>query len=80
MSGNRQQTLVVARQLLRTFGSAPDPRRRAQAVMSELKLAEDWPTAGRRALDAADFWVRNHPPLSALEPRLRNLLLQLAKD
>ena len=80
MSGSRQQALVVARQLVRTFASAPDARRRAQAVISELKRAEDWPVPARNAIAAVDGWLAAGPPMEALEARLRALLTQLAKD
>lgn len=79
MSGSRQQALVVARQLVRTFGSAPDPRRRAQAVLSELKRADDWSAAGLQGIAAADAWLQTLPSIAALEPRLRDLLGRLAK-
>ena len=80
MTGNRQQALVVARQLVRTFGSAPDARRRAQAVLAELRRADDeWSAAGLRDLAAMEAWLRTVPPLSDLEPRLRDLLGRLAK-
>ena len=80
MSGSRHQTLVVARQLVRTFASAPDARRRAQAVIAELKRADDWPIPSRNAILAADTWLAGGPPMSALEARLRALLARLAKD
>lgn len=35
MSGSRQQALVVARQLVRTFASVPDARRQIEAAVSE---------------------------------------------
>jgi broad specificity phosphatase PhoE len=79
MTGSRQQALVVARQLVRTFGSAPDPRRRAQAVMSELRRADDWSAAGLQGLEVADAWLRTLPPVTALQPRLRELLIHLTK-
>lgn len=78
MIGSRQHALVVARQLVRTFGSAPDPRRRAQAVMSELRRADDWSAAGVQGIKAVDAWLGGLPPVSALEPRLRDLLVRLA--
>lgn len=77
MSGSRQQALVDARKLVRTFASAPDPRRRAQAVLSELRHADDWPPAARREIEAADAWLRGSPPADSLEARLRLLLTRL---
>jgi hypothetical protein len=79
MSGSRQQALVDARKLVRTFASAPDARRRAQAVMSELRHADGWNATAQRDIDAVDAWLRTSPSVSALEPRLRELLDRLAK-
>jgi hypothetical protein len=69
---------MEARKLVRTFGSAPDPRRRAQAVLSELKHAEGWSAAAQHEISAVDRWLRGAPSATALEPRLRALLTQLA--
>ena len=80
MSGTRQQALVDARKLVRTFASAPDSRRRAQAVISELKRADGWSVSARNAIAAADDWLATGPPMSGLEPRLRDLLTRLVKD
>jgi hypothetical protein len=80
MTGTRQQALVIARQLVRTFRSAPDPRRRAQAVISELKHANDWSPSSWQSLEATDAWLHTLPPLAALEPRLRDLLVRLTKN
>ncbi len=79
MSASRQQALADARKLARTFAAAPEPRRRAQAVISELKRAEGWSVTAQRALDAADMWVRSNPAVATLEPRLRELLIQMEK-
>jgi hypothetical protein len=80
MFGSRQQALVVARQLVRTFASAPDARRQAQAVIAELKRADEWPVPARNAIAAADAWLAAGPPMAALEARVRVLLTRLAKD
>ncbi len=80
MSGSRQQALVVARQLVRTLPSAPDARRRAQALIAELKRADDWSVPARNAIAVADAWLTAGPPLSELEGPLRALLTRLAKD
>jgi len=78
MSGDRQQALVEARKLVRTFGSAPEPRRRAQAVLSELKRAQGWSAAAQREISAVDAWLQGAPSVTTLEPRLRALLALLA--
>lgn len=77
MSGSRQQALAEARKLVRTFGSAPDPRRRAQAVLSELKRVDGWTSAGLSDIAAVDAWLQSAPSVTALEPRLRALLEKL---
>jgi hypothetical protein len=79
MTGSRDQALADARKLLRGFGAAPDARRRAQAVLSALRQADDWSAAGRRQIEAADAWLRGGPSVTALEPQLRALLAALAK-
>jgi hypothetical protein len=78
MSGSRQEALAEARRLLRTFGSAPDARRRAQAVLSELKHADGWSSSQQEKIAAADSWLQGAPALTALEPRLRALLTSLS--
>src|SRR4051812_37447473 len=65
MSGSRQQSLVDARRLMRTFASAPDARRRAQAVISELRHGEGWAPAAQQAIAATDTWLSTSPPLTA---------------
>lgn len=77
MSSSRQQALAEARKLVRTFGSAPDPKRRAQAVLSELRHAEAWPPQAGREIADVDAWLQTAPPVTALEPRLRALLAKL---
>jgi hypothetical protein len=79
MSGSRQQALVDARKLVRTFASAPDARRRAQEVLAELKRADDWSGAGWKQIEAVDAWLQSKPSVSALEPRLRALLSGLSE-
>lgn len=79
MTGSRDQALADARKLLRGFAAAPDARRRAQAVLSALRQADDWSAPGRRQIEAADAWLRGGPSVTALEPQLRALLAALAK-
>lgn len=78
MSGSRQQALADARKLVRSFGSAPDARQRAQAVISELQHADDWPPKALREIAAVEAWLRDTPASTALEPRLRSLLAALS--
>ena len=77
MSDDPRQALAEARKLLRTFRSAPDPRRRAHEVVSTLKRGGGWPPAALRELALVDTWLGAAPPVDALEPRLRALLTRL---
>jgi hypothetical protein len=76
--GSRQQALAEARKLVRTLASAPDPKRRAQAVLSELRHSGGWSPEARSAIEAADAWLRERPAVEAIGPRLRALLARLA--
>lgn len=77
MSETCEQALADARRLVRTFGSAPEPRRRAQAVLSGLIWAEGWSAPQRAAIEGFRDWLRGEPAVSALEPRCRALLSAL---
>jgi hypothetical protein len=79
MSSSQHQALAEARKLVRTFTSAPDARRRAQAVMSELRHAEAWSVAAQGEIDAVETWLRIAPSASTLEARLRALLAALGE-
>ena len=78
MTGSRDLALAEARKLFRGFSAAPDARRRAQAVLSALRQADDWNALGRQRLEAAEAWLRAGPPANVLEPKLRALLAALA--
>ncbi|WP_421937306.1 hypothetical protein [Phenylobacterium sp.] len=77
MSETCEQALANARRLVRTFGSAPEPRRRAQAVLSQLTRAEGWSAHQRASIEGFRDWLRGEPAVSALEPRCRGLLSAL---
>lgn len=74
MADSPHQALADARKLVRTFQSAPDPRRRAQEVLSVLKRSEGWSPAAAREIVAVDAWLRSQPSVLELAPRLRALL------
>jgi len=78
MDGSRQQALRDARKLVRTFGSAPDGKGRAQAVLAELRRADGWTEPQRREITDVAAWLTAGPPVTALEPRLRALLAALS--
>lgn len=79
MPGNREQAIAFARKLLRTFASAPDARRRAQEVLSELRRCDDWSSLEFSELHATAEWLRSAPPTPALEIRLRQVVAQLSR-
>ena len=78
MSDDYRPALTSARKLVRTFGSAPDPRRRAQEVLSELKRDANWSVAAQHEIAALESWLRSVPSVDALAPRLRAVLTRLA--
>ena len=78
MNGSRLQALQDARKLVRTFGSAPDARGRASAVLSELKRAEGWSDGQRREIAAVAEWLQAGPSVTTLEARLRALIAALS--
>jgi hypothetical protein len=77
MADSPRQALLDARKLVRTFASAPDPRRRAQEVLSVLRRAEGWPPDAMTEIAATDGWLRDHPSVLALAERLRGMLAKL---
>jgi hypothetical protein len=64
---------------MRIFGSVPDPRRRAHAVISELRHGEGWTPAAQQTIAARDIWLSTAPAMLALEQTVRDLLERLAK-
>lgn len=79
MSGHRQHALAAARKLVRTFASAPDARRRAQAIVSELRHADEWSAPEQREIEALDLWLRGAPPLNELQPRCQAAVSRLGQ-
>ncbi len=61
MSAIRSEALMAARKRLRTFGSAPDPKKQARELYSELFRADGWTPRER---DAIDTWRDAHEPLT----------------
>lgn len=77
MADTPRQALLDARKLVRTFASAPDPRRRAQEVLSVLKRADGWAPDAMAELAATDDWLRDHPSVLVLADRLRTMITKL---
>ena len=71
MPVSRSEALAAARKLLRMFGSAPDPRRRAREFYSEL---------AQSAIEGFGAWVLGAPPTAELRLRAEHLFAALADD
>lgn len=79
MSLGRNGALAVARQLLRTLASAPEPRRHARMIYSELSAVEDWTPVERNAIDALGAWLQGQPPIRELKPRCAEVVAGLGR-
>jgi hypothetical protein len=79
MSVSGAAALAAARRLLRTFASAPDPRRQARMIYSELASGEGWTRAQRREIDALGVWLGDDPAIGDLKPRCAGLLARLER-
>lgn len=79
MSSNRQEVLVAAKRLRRSFAGAPDPRRHARSFCQTVRSIDDLTVAESQDLAAFAAWLDDNPPSSALEPRCRNILASLLK-
>jgi len=77
MDGEQAEALAVARKLVRTLDSAPDPLRQAQGAVAGLLRTGPWsPTAERQILDLA-AWLATRPPPSGLKARCQSVLRTL---
>ena len=77
MSVSGEAALAAARRLLRTFSSAPDPRRQARMIYSELAGAEGWAKAEQKEVDALGAWLQGLPSIADLKPRCADVLTKL---
>jgi hypothetical protein len=74
---SRGEVLAAAKKLLRTFDSAPEPRRQARSIHSELAHGDGWSLSERAAIDALGLWLQEQPPISELRPRCKRVLAAL---
>jgi hypothetical protein len=74
---SRGEALAAGKKLLRTFDSAPEPRRQARALYAELTRAAGWTGGERRQIEAFGEWLISLPSVSELKPRCGELLAQL---
>ena len=77
MSLTRGEALTCARKLLRTFASAPDPRRQAQAIYSQLAHVDGWAPADQVQIDALGAWLADSPRQADLKSRCQQILAKL---
>jgi hypothetical protein len=80
MSVSRSEAFWAARKRLRTFGSAPDPKKQAREVYSELVRADGWTPRERDAIETFGAWLLDYPATSELRPRCEQLLATLAEN
>ena len=74
---SRGEVLATARKLLRTFASAPEPRRQAQSIYSELVHGDGWTPREREAIEARGAWLQGLPRLAELKLRCEQVLTAL---
>ncbi len=77
MAFSRAEALMTAHRLRRTLASAPDPRRQAQALYTELVHTEGWDLAEQRRILAYGSWLAGRPALADLKPAIEKLLSKL---
>jgi len=77
MGAGRGEALSMARKLVRTLDSAPDPRQQAQAAISTLLRESVWAPAEQKELLDLAAWLAQRPAPMALKPRLRAMLRTL---
>lgn len=74
---SRAEALSVVRRMLRGFAGAPDARRHAQSLYSELVRAEGWSRGEQDLIVALGVWLQGRPSLSELKPRCEQLVGRL---
>jgi hypothetical protein len=79
MSLGRNSALAAARQLLRTFASAPEPRRHARMIYAELSAVDGWTRTEQTAVDALGSWLQDQPPIAELKPRCAKIVAGLGQ-
>lgn len=75
---SRGEALFAARKMLRGFAGAPDARRHAQSLYSEIARADGWSKAEQDDIIAMGVWLQGRPGLGELKPRFEQLVTRLA--
>jgi hypothetical protein len=71
---SKSEAVIAARKLVRTFASAPDPRRQARLVHATLLQWSPWPPDLQQRLDGFGVWMESFPPVGELRGRAADLL------
>ncbi len=72
--------LTAARKLVRTFASAPDPRRQARLIHATLLQGAPWPQGLQARLAAFADWLERFPPVGELRARCADLVSHFAYE
>ena len=75
---SRGEAMSAAKKMLRGFAGAPDARRHAQTLYSEIARADGWSKAEQDLIVAMGAWLQSRPSLGELKPRCEQLLARLA--
>ena len=78
MSISRGDVLAGARKLMRTFASAPEPRRQARLLSRELAQSHDWTPSQVDQITAFNVWLDGLPPVGELRLGCESLLSKLS--
>lgn len=74
---SRGEAYANARKMLRGFAGAPDPRRHAQKLFSELAHGEGWTASEEAAITALGQWLQGRPNLGELKSHCEGVLAKL---
>lgn len=72
-----EEALFAARKLLRGFSGAPDPRKHAQRLYSELTRATGWTPAEEAEIIALGLWLQRRPAPQLLKAHCAAMLAKL---
>jgi hypothetical protein len=73
----KTECLATARKLVRTFASAPDPRRQARLIHAALLQGEPWEPAVQERVVGFGRWLESSPPVSELRGRCTALIARI---
>jgi hypothetical protein len=79
MLTGRGEALSAARKMLRGFAGAPDARRHAQTLYSEVARADGWSKTEQDQIIAMGIWLQSRPGLGELKVRCEQLITHLSQ-